>query len=279
MVNSDNHLAQVAINANKELHRAINRICSLHQQQLLDIRKVAESVQIQVQVPSQMQQAFQGQVRALSQVGEAFRQLARDLQKQNQEEKEALAKFAELGWYCDPDMSHTALVRCARAIDKGDTDEVVEVFREYFQEQLGIIEEKLTVSYPHRRQVLHDAFNAHRERKYNLSVPVFLTQADGMWGEKFSSNLFSKNGRKTIVGDDISQIKFGLFQSIVSLFLTPIPLWKSESERDSTFDELNRHQVLHGEDCNYGTEQNSLKVISFLGCLCWILNYKDEQAP
>ena len=208
MVNSYNHLSQVTLNSNKELHRAINRICRSHQQQLLNFRMAAESVQIQAQVPSQMQEAFQGQVRALSQFGEAFqgqvralsqfgeafqgqvralsqfgeafRQLARDLQKQNQEEKEALAKFAELGWYCDPDMSHAALVRCARAIDKGDTDEVVEAFREYFQEQLDVIEEKLTVSYPHRRQVLHDAFNAHRERKYNLSVPVFLTQADGM---------------------------------------------------------------------------------------------------
>ena len=124
--------------------------------------------------------------------------------------------------------------------------------------------------------MLRDAFNAHREGKYNLSVPVFLTQADGMWGEKFSTNLFSHNGRKTAVSDDILQVKYGLFKSIFSLFLTPLPLWKSESERESSFNELNRHQVLHGEVVDYGTEQNSLKVISFLSCLCWVLNDQDE---
>ena len=44
------------------------------------------------------------------------------------------------------------------------------------------------------------------------------------------------------------------------------PRWASEKERDSSFDALNRHQVLHGEAVDYAKEENSLKAISLLDC-------------
>lgn len=291
MADSDNPFDRAAHKAFQGLHLATNEILRTHRQQVLDIQKAVESsykpvqeaFRQQAELLRQQQLSAANPIRQLikenQRIAEGllqWKQWAQDQPKRDQEEEEALIKLAELGWYCDPDMPWTALEQCARAIDKGDAEEVVEAVREYFQEQLNAIEKKLITSYPHRKQVLHDAFNAHREGKYNLSVPVFLTQADGMWGEKFSTNLFSYKDRETAVSDDILQIKYGLFRSIFSLFLTPVPLWKSKSQRDSSFDELNRHQVLHGEVVNYGTEQNSLKVISFLSCLCWILSNQGE---
>ncbi len=286
-----NPLTPAVLKAFQELHLAQKEIFQPYRQLALSVEKVVKSLQKRAQVTSQIQNALREQAdqvqNALREqaklLEQKHRRIAEELQrcgqqwiqaqpKRDREDREALQKWAELGWYCDPDMPWTALSQCARAIDKGDTREGIEAIREYFQEQLDTIEKKLATSYPHRRQVLHDAFNAHREGKYNLSVPVFLTQADGIWEEKFSTNLFSHKGREKAVNDDILQVKHGLFRSIYSLFLTPKPLWKSESERSSSFDELNRHQVLHGEVVNYGTEQNSLKVISFLSCLCWILS-------
>ena len=44
------------------------------------------------------------------------------------------------------------------------------------------------------------------------------------------------------------------------------PLWANERERPSSFNALNRHQVLHGESVDYATEQNSFKAIALLDC-------------
>ncbi len=43
-----------------------------------------------------------------------------------------------------------------------------------------------------------------------------------------------------------------------------LPITKSAYEREAGFNQLNRHQVVHGESLDYGTETNSLKAISFL---------------
>ena len=194
------------------------------------------------------------------------------------EELVALEMMAEIGWYIDPEMPPwTASTKCANALREGNKNKVVEAITEYYQQQAESIELKLKSSYRHREQVLHDAFNAHREGKYNLSIPVFLAQADGMWWEKFNTNLSSREGRCAGIQRVMSQVKVDYF-STISLLLKPIPLFKSKSERDITFDELNRHQILHGEVFNYGTEQNSIKMISFLSYLCGVLDYPNDEA-
>ena len=44
------------------------------------------------------------------------------------------------------------------------------------------------------------------------------------------------------------------------------PLWVNKEKRSSSFEALNRHQVLHGESVDYATAQNSFRVISLLDC-------------
>ena len=104
-----------------------------------------------------------------------------------------------------------------------------------------------------------------------------------MWFDKcktilcIKSNLSSKKDREDAIQRFMSQIKEDIY-STITLLLTPIPLFKSESAREETFNELNRHQVLHGEVTDYGTEQNSLKMISFLSYLCGVLDYPNDEA-
>ena len=43
------------------------------------------------------------------------------------------------------------------------------------------------------------------------------------------------------------------------------------AQQPDGFSELNRHQVLHGEVTEYGTEQNSLKAISLLNYCAFVL--------
>ena len=45
---------------------------------------------------------------------------------------------------------------------------------------------------------------------------------------------------------------------------TEQPIIYSEKQRGENFNYLNRHQIMHGESLDYGTEINSYKVISLL---------------
>lgn len=198
------------------------------------------------------------------------------LPKLHQKNYVALAKR---GWFPDPTMPWDLSRYLASAIDE-DPDAVDEVFIKSLREQLDELEKKLVELYPHRAQIFRDAFEAHREGKYSLSIPVFLIQADGMWHDRFSKNIFITRGRKDAYEEYVSQDQIPFYApTLLSLILdSDIPVWISESGRDTHFHGLNRHEVLHGISVDYHTEEYSLKAVSLLSWLCWMLNLPDVDA-
>ena len=65
--------------------------------------------------------------------------------------------------------------------------------------------------------------------------------------------------------------------ALLSPLSQPLPISASKHERDESFNELNRHQVMHGESLGYGTEINSLKAISLLNYVTQVLRLDDEN--
>ena len=205
---------------------------------------------------------------------ESFRRLVKELPERD---RKALRRLGEEGWFLDPDMPVT-LLRYLEALFQEHPDEMAEALSGFYRKRLDVIEGKLIDSYPRRGHLFQQAFEAHREGKYGLSVPVFLTQADGIFWERTPENqsLFISKQRKKASSDCASH-------SGREIWLHPLvilsPLWMNKSERDDkseSFVGLNRHQVLHGESTDYDTEQNSLKAISLLSYLHWILSKHDE---
>ena len=210
---------------------------------------------------------------------DAIRQITKRILEEPLDTKtrqENLEKLAEFGWYLDPGMPLFAPTQLVRALSEKDGQEVLDAIHAYFARRLDIIEGTLRTSFPLRGDILRDAFEAHRDGKYNLSVPVLLAQADGMWFDRVSKSPFMGSERSGAVGDLDQKNQHRFFEPLIGLFSESIPLWMSKTERDSTFAELNRHQVLHGEVVDYGTEVNSLKAIAFLSFSCWVL---DNHAP
>lgn len=193
--------------------------------------------------------------------------------------QENLEKLAELGWYLDPGMTLFAPTQLVRALSEGHEQEVLDAVRNYYAQRLDVIEETVRASFPHRDEILRDAFDAHRDGKYSLSVPVLLTQVDGMWHDRVSKSLFMRRERSEAVDDLDQENQHRFFEPLIGVFNESIPLWMSVNERSATFTELNRHQVLHGEVVDYGTEENSLKAISFLSFSCWVLDNHPPKQP
>lgn len=191
-----------------------------------------------------------------------------------------MEKLAEFGWYVDPGMPLFAPTQLARALSEEEGEEEVQrVIRAYYVQRLDAIEETVRTSFPLRDEILRDAFEAHRDGKYNLSVPVLLAQADGMWLDRVSKSLFMGRERSEAVSDLDQKNQQRFFEPLIGVVGESIPLWMSPDQRGVTFAELNRHQVLHGEVVDYGTEENSLKAIAFLSFSCWVLDNHVSGGP
>lgn len=193
--------------------------------------------------------------------------------------REDLATLAEYGWYLDPELPVGAAAELARALREEEPDRVSEELAHHFQGRVDEIEATLAASFPSRENVLSDAFEAHREGKFNLSIPVFIAQADGMCHERLDFLLFIGKEREKGIEEIVKSSDSDMRSQLVGLFGAPIPLLSSKKDRGTGFSELNRHLVLHGESVSYGTQQNSLKVISFLSYLNFVLAGEGEPQP
>ena len=199
-----------------------------------------------------------------------LRRLHRWLEEQPLHDKESLTKLARRGWFLGPRMPVAAIPRLGSAVEV-TPNEVDVVVGQYVRRNLDDIEAVLIESYPHRSHLLREAFEAHRECKYSLSIQAFLTQADGIFYERFEKHLFSKRGPGAISAFS-SEVTGRFFQAVLHPLTLAIPLWEDTHRLSNTFEGLNRHQVLHGMKADYNTALNSLKPIPLLDNLVWVLN-------
>ena len=197
----------------------------------------------------------------------------RGLNARRVREKSVLTRLVKEGWFI-----HPVLLPFLPQIDrflKAGSDEVRPIMERFFDAQTNDIEKQLKESYPNRSQIFEEAFEAHREAKYCLSVPVLLAQGDGLMHDQFGKSLFTSQGRKAVV-EELNRMT----PDDRRLFADPDTwketlVWLSENERPEFFDDLNRHQILHGECTNYNSETNSLKVISLINYVhCVVNEYK-----
>ena len=126
--------------------------------------------------------------------------------------------------------------------------------------------------------MINRAFEAHKNGWYELSIPVFLAQADGICFESLGLNLYKRKGRTPAIKKELEMIFNDKF---ISSFLHPLlislpisdPINKQQADQAS----VNRHAVLHGHSSDYGTHSNSLKVISHLCYIAWMFNKKLKK--
>jgi hypothetical protein len=179
-----------------------------------------------------------------------------------------LQALAEAGWYLDPEMGLSEVTEFGRGLTAATEERLIQ----HFLERLPEIQAALERRHPNRARILSRAFAAHAREEYELSVPVFLTQADGICYEILNASPYRERDRETKLVPYIRSLESDTFPvSALQPLTKSIPLTANARERGESFTHLNRHQVLHGESVDYGTRVNSLKAISFLNYLSYAL--------
>lgn len=181
------------------------------------------------------------------------------------------AKGWFFGWTGDAqDLSETIDSICS-----AKPDELDELMAKHFRDNFDYLLARLIEESPDRESIISDAADAHKEGRFNLSVPVFLSQADGIFSQitqtkgsalqKESKGSGKLRGQVAIEQYVKNQDTRDMLHPIY--LLHELELLLGERQRyKQTWNPLalNRHQVLHGEVTDYGSELNSLRAFSFL---------------
>ena len=191
--------------------------------------------------------------------------------------------LAKNGWFISLFLTPTVTTFEAATCflpNKLDRDRGDQIMVEHYRETFDKIQKSAEVKFPNRRLILRKAFNAHRQRDYELSIPVMLAQADGIGEEIFGKDVSPSSqqsrkvdARKKFVEGKIDSATKKMFGDYYSLITSQLPINAGESERTKFDSPLNRHLVLHGISTDYATEVNALKTVSWLQ---YIISFKAE---
>ncbi|WP_137132473.1 hypothetical protein [Rhizobium sp. FY34] len=192
-----------------------------------------------------------------------------------QKSKDAMRLALDSGWFFG---WHDGLQSLMELVDrlsaKPASEHVDQIMADYYRANMETFAAQLYTAYPNRAAPLRAAIYAHSLASYDgyfLSIPVFIAQGDGLLAE-------NAKVKSPINDAGVKEFhkKYASDQKVLDLMLPFLDLhtsrfWQTEKARrreveatGKPFVALNRHQIIHGEVSDYGSEINSLKAFSFL---------------
>ena len=207
---------------------------------------------------------------------EAYRGFVLAIKESNKNRPPLLRQMANNGWYLSPEFPIPAIGKIANALTTNKSDVEMELC-DYYDNRICDLNEYIKSSFPHRHDLVADAFWAHKEKRYGLSVPILLAQSEGMCIDTFGEKLFSKKDGKMKLANKFSNVVPGSLQYSIILQMTEVfPIAANDCSVDKRH--LNRHRVMHGMDFSYGTRTNSCKAISLIDYVSWTCTSTNTHA-
>lgn len=210
---------------------------------------------------------------------------------------EALNSFLEdEGWFVPPILDEEEQVTLLEMVESGKaSDAVIQRLLEWCESGGGreIVETASSNwAFSGREALLEQAFEAHEEGKYALSVPVFLSQAEGAYvgvlvsastSSKDRPGLFQCREPKAIedfsgelpLTDVVLHTHLRSFSCALSnQFVKSVWTEKNLEDLRTRYPRgvLSRHGVMHGIDKDYGSLENGVKALFVLDVIRELLD-------
>lgn len=196
---------------------------------------------------------------------ESMRQINSIIEKIPEGYKQLLNKLASHGWFMDLWIDQFNVAKNLVINEINNSDSLDLFMCKYFKSKSNDIKKTLCKRFSSRAKIIETAFKAHKRREFELSIPVFLAQSDGICLDLIGEKLFSKHKKKVKTEKWIvKNIPYGLMRALLEPLCTPNPISASERESTEYPNIFNRHKILHGIDTEYANEVNSFKAISLL---------------
>ncbi len=198
---------------------------------------------------------------------QAFRPLSdyvHIIQESFKQAPESIRILAENGWYVPMDLDFADVNYIADLLRQGKIDQADKILIEYFDRQSSFQQLSLIEKFSERKEILTQAFKAHNNCEYYLSVPVFYMQAEGISKKLTDTRFFSSKKHKPQTQRWSDRFKE---DSMMNLLLEPLKHININRQKQITNNPIgiNRHDILHGDSLDYGSDSvNSYKSFSLL---------------
>ena len=187
------------------------------------------------------------------------------------------AKLATYGWF----LNWETPVNVEIALSKGKV-ELDQFMVAHLNQDWDTITSRLIALYPKRRHILETAIKLHKEGNYIASIPLFLSQVDGICAQNLGVFLFSEHERRQEeIQRRIDNSSDVLTNAFLETLNTRTQFGENISSKGKAKKELapNRNGILHGsrKHLDYGTEMNSFKSFSLLAFVAYCFDNKLEE--
>ncbi|ODS32995.1 MAG: hypothetical protein SCARUB_01872 [Candidatus Scalindua rubra] len=210
-----------------------------------------------------------------------FIEFTKVIRKRKKAVKETMLKS---GWWLTPSLMGVPATWIDQAVynyRNGNKAAIINLFRKVFQKdncknlEIVVTNWKKNKFFLPWQKHLDEALEAHRNKKYTLSVPVLLLVAEGIATDFCKKNRVYKKNDKSRGGEKLKKAIRQHYAQTNNILLSYLNL--IESVVDTTIYQktdlikkklrtniLNRHAVLHGLKKNYGTMKISLQAFMLL---------------
>ncbi|WP_156356110.1 hypothetical protein [Pseudomonas sp. GTC 16482] len=182
------------------------------------------------------------------------------------------------------------LLFCGPEAPQGEAEKkayIDQLFQECYRGYFDRLVCQIIEDYPTREFAIAPAAEAHRRQDYALSVPVFISQAEGVIRDHLKAELFWKTQKNKWENvSDVAHREFAQISQLESWFdyadashwiqlMSDLPVAYGDDKRHRLgYQGFNRNTILHGLDLCYANECYSLKAFSLL---CHAAGLKDIQ--
>jgi len=195
---------------------------------------------------------------------EAFEQVAIAVLSLPDNIKAAIIELSKNSWYVDVlNISIPELSDLYINIMEGKVDAVDEYLVKYCDTNLDKLENRIDQKYQNRKIILKKAILAHKNGDYELSIPVILSQVDGICLDATGAEFFYKRYKISKIVNKMANDDPHLLCYLVPFFETSA-INDCEDNMKKYPNSINRHEILHGKNTTYANKLNSYKAISLL---------------
>ena len=226
------------------------------------ISRIGESFRIWIENNSQ----------ALKLIGETIIDFSRKAKEWQEAQKVSVTYMAQNGWF--PNW-YTFNFK-----PSDETFDLDSLMIDHINESWDEIADAILKKCPNRSPILKVAFQLHKTGNFIASIPLFLSQADGIFCEEIKSFLFAGEKPKESIE---RMVESGEIQKwfLEDILLEPYKIKTQFQEGMSKASKVakskapNRHGIMHGyrKHLDYGTELNSCKCFSLLAFV--VFSVKD----
>lgn len=194
-----------------------------------------------------------------------------------------LVSIANYGWYLDFQTDLNLSVRLASDIDNNEIEKVDLCLIDYYSNNFDTIINKLKRNHNKRTKIFDEIKIGFDNEFYNMTIPLILSQIDGICYDKTKKLFFTKNSKNERnpylpkVSNELINLNKFFMEALLAPFFNDAPIFAHEKKMDSFPVEFNRHKIMHGIDTGFGTKKNSLKSLSLLSYCEDILDSFNED--